>query len=53
MTVTVIAKEYFQPDDDQIEGAANKDEYLFSEVFHDVKINEITHLCSRVLQVTC
>ena len=53
MTVAVIAKEYFQPDDDKIKRTADQDEYLFSEVFHDVKINEKTHLCSRVLCVTC
>jgi len=40
MTVPVIGKEYLQPNDDEIKRAANKDEYLFSEVFHDVKINE-------------
>ena len=53
MTLPVIAKEYFQPDDDKIKRAADKEEYLFSEIFHDVKINEITDLRHRVLSAPC
>jgi hypothetical protein len=53
MTVPVIAEEDLQPYNDKVKRAAGQDEYLFSEVFHDVKINEITHGCSRVLSVTC
>ena len=47
--LTVVAEQEFQPDDDDVDRGAYENEYLFPEVFHCVKINQITHLCSGVL----
>src|SRR5579863_8478370 len=47
--VAKIGEQDLQPDNDNIQRGADQNKYLFSEVFHDVKINEITHLYSGVL----
>lgn len=49
IAVPVIAQKNFQPDYDEVKGAADQNKYLFSEVFHYIKLKQITDLCNLVL----
>ena len=49
LMLPIVTKQEFKPNDDQIDGRTDENEYLFPEVFHGLKINEITHLCRVVL----
>lgn len=53
MSVAIVGEQDLQPDDNEVDRSADKEQYLFSEVFHGLKIRQITHLCSGVLSRGC
>src|ERR1700744_3138259 len=52
LAVAIVGKEDFQTDDNQVDRGADQYKYLFPEVFHVLKLIQITHLCSRLLLTT-
>src|SRR6185312_12976631 len=53
MMMAIIAEQDLHTDNDEVDRRADEDQYLFSEAFHGLKINQITHLCSSVLSREC
>jgi hypothetical protein len=43
MAMTIITEQDLQTNNDEVYWGADKEQYLFSEAFHDLKIKQITH----------